>query len=272
MTTGTFSSREIALASLLAALVQGAFLTLLALAGDSRAKVKEEIVLLPNEVPIEVMPVLDELPLLKLGSKKMDKPRLPEMWRKNAPRPVKRYEERSAPSAEAEDKVEEIPESKLADKKHEAPPEDAEIVKELDPELIDEEVEPEKEVPLNEEGAADGVAEGTETDPLKARQVDLYRRKIAAWFNQHFHPPVDAIPCEVLKGLTAGVSVSVGADRRITGFSMTSPSGNGTFDSKVNGMMAGLSGQQLPPPPPLYPDILGGTVYPRLSGAGANCN
>jgi len=30
-------------------------------------------------------------------------------------------------------------------------------------------------------------------------------------------------------------------------------------------------GQQLPPPPPLYPDILGSTVHPSFSGANAPC-
>jgi hypothetical protein len=272
VSTGAFSARELTLASVFAILLQVAFLALLAFAGDSRGKVREEIVLLPNEIPIAVTPMLDDLPLLKLGSKKTEKPRLPEMWRKKAPRPVKRYEERSAPSEQAEDEVEKIPESKLADKEHEAPPEDAEVIKEVDQELLDEEVKPEEEAPMVEEGAADGVAEGTETDPLKARQVDQYRLKIAQWFRSRFTLPTDTIPCEVLKTLSTGVSVSVGGDRRIVGFTVSSPSGNPTFDAKVTGTIAGLTGQQLPPPPPLYPDILGTTVYPRLSGAGVNCN
>jgi hypothetical protein len=207
--------------------------------------------------------------LLKLGSKDPVKPRLPDMWQKRAPRPVKRYEERSAPSDKAEDSEEAIPESKLADKDHEAPPEDAEIVKELEQELDDDEDPVEEE--LDEEGAADGSVDGTETDPLKARQVDLYRLKIAGWFNARFSPPTDSIPCEVLKGLSAGVSVQVGGNRQITGFSITSPSGNPTFDAKVNSTLSALSGQQLPPPPPLYPDILGSVVFPRLSGSGVQC-
>lgn len=272
MTTGAFSARELTLASLYAILLQGAFILLLAFAGDSRGKVVKEIQLLPKEIPIAVLPVLDDLPLLKLGSKKQVKPKLPDMWRKLAPRPVKRYEERSAPSELAEDKVENIPKSELADKKHEAPPEDAEIAKEVDQELLDEDDKPKEEPQLNQEGAADGIAEGTETDPLKARMADQYRIKIAQWFNARFHPPVDAIPCEVMKALATSVAVTVGGDRRIVGFSVTSPSGNATFDAKVTGTMSGLSGQQLPPPPPLYPDILGGTVYPRLSGAGVKCD
>lgn len=269
MNTGTFTKGELVLASVLALVVQLSFLGILVYAGDSRGAVRKELVEAPKELPIEVMPVLDELPLLKLGSKNPIKPRLPDMWKKRAPRPVKRYEERSAPSPDAKDDPEEIPESELADKKHEAPPEDAEVVDKVEQELEDDEEPVEDE--LTEEGAADGSEDGTETDPLKARQVDLYRIKIAGWFNARFTPPADSVPCEVLKGLSAGVSVQVGGSRQITGFTVTSPSGNGTFDAKVTSTLSALVGQQLPPPPPLYPDILGSVVYPRLSGAGVQC-
>lgn len=270
MTSQAFSSREIGVATTLAFLLQGAFFTLLAFYGSTRAISKKEVIELPKEIPIEVMPVIDELPLLKLGTKNPVKPRLPEMWQKRAPRPVKRYEERSAPSDQALDDPDEIPESELADKQHKAPPEDAEIVKKVEQELEDDD-EPKEESPLTEEGAEDGSKDGTETDPLKARQVDLYKIKIASWFNARFSPPTDAIPCEVLRTLSAGVTVQVGDGRRIASFSIASPSGNGVFDAKVNSTMQALVGQQLPPPPPLYPDILGTSVFPRLSGAGVSC-
>ncbi len=39
------------------------------------------------EIPIAVKPVMDDLPLLKLGGKKM-RPKLPDMWKKQAPIPV----------------------------------------------------------------------------------------------------------------------------------------------------------------------------------------
>lgn len=255
------------LAALGAMIVQAAFYSLLAFAGNSRGEVIREKQFFADEVPIEVMPVLDELPLLKLGSKQKLRPKLPDMWQKREPRPVKRYEERSAPSAQAEDTVDKIPESKLADKDHEAPPEDAEIVKEVAQNLEDEDSKEEPE--MNEEGAVDGSAEGTETDPLKARQVDLYRMKIAAWFNARFNQPTDTVPCEELKQLSSLVSVQVGGDRRVSGFSVIAPSGNPAFDARVQGTMAALTGQQLPPPPPLYPDLLSGSVTPRLSG---RCN
>lgn len=268
MTARAFSSTEIGFAIGGALLVQAAFFTLLAIYGDSRGAVRKEIAKEPEEIPIAVTPMLDELPLLKLGTKNPVKPRLPQMWKKRAPRPVKRYEERSAPSEEAVDDPDEIPESDLADKEHEAPPEDAEIVKELEQELDDEE-EPPEESELTEEGAEDGSEEGTETDPLKARQVDMYRLKIAAWFSSRFTPP--SLPCDVLANLKTSAAVQVGSDRQITGFSISSPSGNAEFDSKVSATLRALQGSQLPPPPPLYPDILTSTVFPSFKGHRPDC-
>lgn len=125
---------------------------------------------------------------------------------------------------------------------------------------------------MQQEGHADGSAEGTETDPLKARAVDLYRNRILAWFNARFRPPVDQIPCAELKELGASVTVQVGGDRTVTSYTITRPSGNATFDAKVRSTLDALIGQELPPPPPLYPDILGSAVHPRLSGAGARCD
>lgn len=251
-----------------ALVVQVLFIGLLALAGDSQKKTSAPPVEQPLEIPIEVQPVLDDLPLLKLGSKQDVKPALPEMWQKRAPVPVKRFEERSAPSEQAKDDVEDIPDSELADEKHKAPPEDAEIVKKVDQDLEDESDEPPP--PSSEEGAADGVEEGTETDPLKARQVDLYRRRIAGWFNAKFTQPT-GIPCDVLKSLSASVAVQVGAGRRVTSFSLVRPSGNATFDRRVSSTMQALTGQQLPPPPAMYPDILGSTLSTRLLGQSAGC-
>lgn len=269
MIRGAFAKSELGMAAMGAAFIQAAFLTLLVVAGRSDARVEQKHDPEPEEVPIEVQPVLDDRPLLKLGSKKdKTKPKLPDMWKKREPIPVKRLEERSAPSKDAVDDPDEIPESELADKEHEAPTEDDEIVEEADKKLTDEDP-PEDAPELDEEGARDGVAEGTETDPLKARAVDLYRRKILGWFNARFRPPVDQIPCETLKDLSTGTAVQVGGNRTISGFSITSPSGNAVFDRKVHSTLSSLVGQKLPPPPPMYPDVLDSTVYPRLSGRSA---
>ena len=79
----------------------------------------------PQEIPINVKPVMDELPLLKLGGKK--KAKLPDMWKKQAP--VQRFEESSAPSAKASKSPEAIPSSKLAPIDASAPPPDAETAR-----------------------------------------------------------------------------------------------------------------------------------------------
>lgn len=266
----TFESNEIGGAFLLAGIVQLGFFALLVWAGASSAKIQKVAEPKPEAVPIAVQPVLDDLPLLKLGSNQKLKPKLPDMWKKQAPVPVKRFEERSAPSEDADaDDLEDLPESPLADEDHPAPSPSAELTKEAIPDLED---APPVDAPaLDTEGSPDGSKDGTETDPLKARALDQYKVKIATWFNARFRPPTEGIPCDELKRLNARVTVRVGGDRSIAGFTVTSPSGNGIFDAKVQSTLAALVGQELPPPPPLYPDILGSSVFPVLSGSGANC-
>lgn len=257
-----FSQREVGLACAAALTLQAAFFCLLVVAGRNDGNIKAAEEVKPPLVPIAVKPVLDELPLLKLGSKQ--KAKLPDMWKKQPP--IKRYEDRAAPSSKASDtpKPADEEKKKLADKEHEAPPEDAEVAKQVDTQLEDAEKKP--EAAMTEEGAADGVKEGTETDPLKARAVDQYRAKLMAWFSARFKAPEDQIPCEELNKLRASVSVQVGGDRSVGGFSITKPSGNAIFDAKVDSTMRSLAGQILPPPPPLYPDILESTLYPVLVG------
>lgn len=265
-----FAPRELALASCLALTVQIGLALLVAGAGSTSVRVKAAAEVHPDVVPIAVQPVLDDLPLLKLGTKNPKKKTLPDMWQKRPPVPVRRLEERAAPSESAADDVSKVPTSKVADKNNPAPDEDDELIKETDQKLADEETVAPSE--LTEEGAEDGSEHGTETDPLKARAVDLYRQKLHAWFTARFRPPTDEVPCEVLRTLSAGVVVQVGSDRAVTGFSISGPSGNAVFDARVTKTLQGIVGQILPPPPPLYPDILGQTVTPRLSGAGVTCS
>jgi len=262
-----FTGTDWTLAIAFALLMEGGVLALLATSQNKTqiARREEDVV---KEVPMAVKPILDDLPLLKLGGKKV-KPKLPDMWKKLAPVPVKRFEEKSAPSEKAQDKPEAIPTSKVAERDAEAPPPDAEIAKEVDQELTD--AAPDAEPKVEGEGAADGVKEGTETDPLKARAVSMYLAKILGWFQIRWRPPVGEIPCEELKKLSTAVAVTVGGDRTVAGYSVSRPSGNAAFDAKVRATMDSVIGQQLPPPPPLYPDILGATVSPVFSGAGAKC-
>jgi hypothetical protein len=260
-----FSAREIAIAIVGAACVElGLFALFLyaGVGGHIQAKEPEP----PPPIPIKVKPVLDEVPLLKLGGKKM-KPKLPEMWKKNPP--VQRREERSAPSEKAAKTPDAIPTSKLAPLDAEAPPPDAEVAKEVDQELLD--ATPDAEPTVEGEGSPDGIKEGTEADPLKARAVSQYRMKIIGWFNARFVPPSEGAPCEELKKLSAGVVATIGGDRSVTGFSIGRPSGNAIFDQRVQSSMQSTVGQILPPPPPLYPDILSSSVSLTLSGQSLQC-
>jgi hypothetical protein len=261
-----FKPREVALALLLAFLVEAGILLLWIYAGAGSTHVKAEALEAPREVPIKVKPVMDDLPLLKLGGKK--KAKLPDMWKKQAP--VQRFEESSAPSAKASKSPAAIPSSKLTPLDASAPPPDAETAKEVDQTLLD--AAPDAAPTVEGEGAADGVKEGTETDPLKARAVSAYQAKLSAWFNARFRPPQpeDKAACEAIKKLSAGAVINVTGDRAVGGYSV-SPSGNGEFDERVRAMLEGAKGEILPPPPPLYPDILQSTLSVRLSGQKVSC-
>lgn len=241
-------------------LVEGAIAALLiwANASSSLTPEKEPEV---KETPIEVQPVLDELPLLKQGSKQ--KAKLPDMWRKPKPRP--RYEDKTAASTKAEktlDKPVEKKELQKADK--EVPPDEkAELAKKVEEQLT--EAPDEKEQQLPEEGAEDGEKEGTETDPLKAFVLDQYRKKVQAWFKAGFSPPEGACDAEV------SVSANLSSDRTVTSFSVAGSSGNSGFDERVKNHMQTKVGNQVPPPPPSHPDILNTAISLRFSGKTPGC-
>ncbi len=269
MSSGTlepvFKAREIALAGLLAFLVEGVILLIWIYAGAGSAHVNAAAFEEPKEIPISVKPIMDDLPLLKLGGKQ--KAKLPDMWKKQAP--VQRFEDTSAPSAKASKAPEAIPSSKLTPLDASAPPPDAETAKQVDQQLTD--AAPDAKPTVEGEGTADGVKEGTEADPLKARAVSAYRAKIISWFVSRFHAPVGEVPCEELKTLKASVHVQIGANRSVGAFTVTRPSGNSVFDAKVRSTLDGVRGEELPPPPPLYPDILSTSELFTFSGQGAKC-
>jgi hypothetical protein len=267
--TTDFTAGEISVAIVFALVIQVFFFVLLIAVGMTRLQIKPKEVESPKELPIAVKPVLDDAPLLKLGGKKV-RPKLPEMWKKHDPLPVQRFEDKSAPSEKAKDDPNAIPTNSVATGDAAAPPPDAEVAKQVDETLPDAAVA-EKEPDVEGPGAKDGVKEGTETDPLKARAVSQYMMKILGWFNSRFKPPVGQIPCADLKKLSAAVTASVSPDGTVTGYSMGRPSGNPIFDAKVKATMEAIVGQTLPPPPPLYPEILGSSVHPTFSGGGAKC-
>ena len=253
----SFLPSELVLAAGLAVIIEGSLFILLVTA-TNKAHITAKEDRADKPIPIEVKPVLDEMPpLLKLGSKKM-RAKLPDMWTKKPP--IKRYEAASAPSPKAEATKEKIPETPVVKKDKEAPPPDAAIAKKVDEQPKTDEPPP-KEQNLAEEGHEDGVKEGTETDPLKAFAVSQYKMKLSAWFNARFKKPTE-IPCDELKKLKASVSASVSGDRTVTGYTITRPSGNATFDERVKSTMDGIvaSGAELPPPPPNYAEVLTSSI------------
>jgi hypothetical protein len=254
----SFLPSEVVVAAGLAVIIEGGLFVLFATASNN-ARIHEKIATTAEPDPIEVKPVLDDVPLLKLGSKRM-RAKLPDMWTKKPP--IKRYEAASAPSPNAESILEKIPDSPLVKPNQEAPPPDASIVKKVDETPKVDAGAPRKPRNLAEEGAEDGVKEGTEKDPLKAYAVGQYRVKISAWFNFRFKPPKGEIPCEELKKLRATVTANVSGERTVTGYTIVKPSGNPVFDSRVKSTMDGIvsSGSELPPPPPNYADILGTSI------------
>jgi hypothetical protein len=265
-TVRAFEPHEIALSTTASAAVVAGFLALLVFAGQNKTHVKPAPPPEQQLVPMKVTPVLDELPLLKLGGKKRAK--LPDMWKKNPP--VQRFEAASAPSPKASKSPDKLPDTPLAKPDAAAPPPDAEVAKQVDQTLLD--AGPDSSPTVEGEGSPDGVKEGTETDPLKARAISAYQAKLIAWFNARFRPPESGIPCAELKKLSSGVSVNVGGDRHVAGYSVGSPSGNPIFDERVRSTMDRVVGEELPPPPPLYPDILSSTLSFRLSGSKATCD
>jgi hypothetical protein len=267
MASSAFLPRELASALFLAGVVEAGLFGLFVSAGQNRAKITAHEPEVPEEIPIAVQPVLDDLPLLKLGSKHL-KAKLPDMWTKQAA--VQRFEEKSAPSEKAEKTPQAIPTTPVATRDAEAPPPDAAIAKEVDQKLADA-APPKEEANLPTEGAADGVKEGTETDPLKARAANLYAAKLIGWFEIRFQRPT-GLPCDVVHALSASAQITVGPDRTITGFTFSRPSGNEEFDAKVKASLEAVTGQELPPPPPLYPDLKPSSVLtPTYSGKNAPC-
>jgi len=252
MSSSVFKASELGAAIVMALLIEGGLVVLLTLAGAGTVLSSSEV---PAEViPIQITPVVEDLPALKLGGKPQ-KNKLPDMWSRK-PRPKKRYEDKSAPAANADKAPKELPKNELAKSDETPAPEDAELAKKVDEDIVPEEEQPDPNI--NEEGEADGIVGGTETDPLKAFVVNQYKAKLIAWFKIGFAPRFQAQFC----GIKVGVAANVAGDRTVTGFSIRSPSGNAAFDALVRSHMQSKVGRQLPPPPPKYPELGESIVQP----------
>jgi hypothetical protein len=247
---GSFDAQDVTIAIAVALLAQLGFVAAFSL--PSPALVEADISN-DNAQPIAV----SITPVLKLGSKNPDK--MPSKWQRQRPVAKKAAPEAALPSTRAEKTPDAIPTATVPDAAvapvavDASPPETPNLTASEDAAAA---------APVaTTEGAEQGAANGTETDPLKARAADMYRAQLAAWFASHFHIR-GKIPFDTLKGLHAAATVSVTSDRKVGGFSVDRPSGDATFDSEVRSTLEQIqsSGVELPAPPPMYPDILRSTL------------
>lgn len=248
----SFRPSEIALAVALAVMVQVAAVVALKASNLDKSAVVPEIDK-GAAVPVRVTPVLDlDAPMLKLGGKR-DKMKLPDRWVRQTPK--RRVEEKAFVSPKAGKTEQDIPppEMKIADAGTEPPPPDAEVTKQVETEVA-EVADAAPAANVDTPGHSDGVKEGTETDPLKARAVDLYRARIAGWFSSRFRVSGSGLPQEELVKLRVLASVQL-ADRRVVSYTIT-PSGNAAFDAAARSMLEGAKGAEIPPPPENYPDTV----------------
>jgi len=102
-----------------------------------------------------------------------------------------------------------------------------------------------------------GVADGGTSGPPRGI-VNRYRAMLAGWFVSRFRIK-GMIPFATLKSLH-GHAVAQMSGRSVTGFNVSGPSGNGTFDSQMNAALQSAVGQLVPKPPDEYPELLTPTI------------
>jgi TonB C terminal len=176
---------------------------------------------------------------------------------------VQRVEQKAFVSPKAGKTEQDIPapDMKVADAGTRPPPPDAGLAKEVDtpiPAPVD--AGPAVAANVDPPGSADGVKEGTETDPLKARAVDLYRERIIGWFASKFRVSGSGLSAADLAKYKVGATVQLTADRHVSGYSIT-PSGNAAFDAAAHAALESAKGGEIPPPPENYPDVVQSTIH-----------
>jgi hypothetical protein len=241
----TFDAQEITIACAVALLAQLAFVGAFSL--PSPRMVQAEISN-DNSQPIAV----SITPVLKLGTKNPGK--LPTQWQRKQTAAAK-TPPAALPSPQAEKTPEAIPKTNVPDAA-------------VAPAVVDASATqaPTTTAPeggavataSSTQGSEQGAANGTETDPLKARAADMYRARLASWFAGHFQIR-GKIPFDKLKTLHAAAVVTVTGDRKVGSFSVVRPSGDPTFDAEVTATLGRIqsSGAELPAPPTDYPEMLG---------------
>jgi hypothetical protein len=236
-----FPTGDWVIASGIALLAQGGFIALL-----SSAEPKPVLAALSDDnakpVSVSIVPIPDDLPLLKLGGKPQPG-KLPDMWMK--PKASAKQGGEATPSTKAD--LENAPKNPS----DAGPATDATS---LDPIAGDASTDP---VTANS-GSAAGSDAGTALDAAFAHAVDQYKAQLNAWFSARFNIR-GKLPFETLKKLRATVTIDVTPDRRVGGYDVFPGSGNDVFDDQLFRDLAKVqvSGAVLPPPPENYPDILG---------------
>jgi outer membrane biosynthesis protein TonB len=244
----TFDAQEITIACAIAVLAQLFFVLAFSLPSP---KLIEAEISNDNAQPIAV----SITPVLKLGSKNPTK--LPTQWTRRTPPPPPKQEQAPLPSPQAAKTPDAIPKTNVADA---APPQ---LLPEAGPTgptagPVSPATSGSATTASSVQGSEQGAANGTETDPLKARAADMYRAQLASWFASRFQIR-GKVPFDTLKKLHAAAVVTVTGDRKVGSFSVVKPSGDATFDAEVQATLARIQsgGAELPAPPPMYPDMLG---------------
>jgi outer membrane biosynthesis protein TonB len=248
-----YSTAEIIFALVVAANVQAGAVLLLRVSNLHKAAEVAEIDT-GSSIPVRVVPVLDlDAPTLKLGGKR-DHAKLPDRWLK--PKVKKRVKEEAFVSTKAEKTAEAAPPKEMDVAKAETPlpPPDAELAKQVETPI---EVPKDETPPANvdEKGHEDGSKDGKEMDPLKARAVDLYRDKIRGWFSRRFRVSGSGLSPDEIGKYRVSATVSLSAGRSVADFSIVS-CGQAAFDNAARKAVESAKGEELPPPPENYPDIV----------------
>lgn len=206
---------------------------------------------------VDLEPVPELAPALKLGGT-WDPTKLPDRWVKQAPRARAAA---AAASPANESAGEDGPRPHVSEVDAGAaipPPPDAEVAKSVETTIPAESEVPIANVPVK--GHADGIADGTETDPLEARAVDIYRDRIRAWFSQRFRVSGSGLGPEEITRYRVAATIELSSGRTVTSYVIT-PSGHAAFDAAARAALEGARGKEIPPPPENYPNI----VQPRIS-------
>ncbi|MCU0659190.1 MAG: TonB C-terminal domain-containing protein [Polyangiaceae bacterium] len=98
-------------------------------------------------------------------------------------------------------------------------------------------------LPAGGEGKGAGAPRG-KVSPGYAAMLD-------GWFSSRVALGGLDLPWEELSRLRVRVSISIGSDRRVSGFSLQQGSGHGAYDARIEAALRAVvaSGVQLPPPP-----------------------